>query len=133
MELKDSGSRTEFSTGAVRDAQEGKGRMDLLPMRTLIRLAQHFEDGSKKYGDDNWRRGIPLRRFADSGLRHFCKFLRGDRDEPHLIAALWNLSCLYETQALIEEGLLPASLNDLPNNPLTIQDNPLNIQPTASQ
>lgn len=31
-EIKDSGSRTEFSTGAVRDIQEDKGRCDLLPL-----------------------------------------------------------------------------------------------------
>lgn len=30
--IKDSGSRTEFSTGAVRDIQEGKGRCDLMPL-----------------------------------------------------------------------------------------------------
>lgn len=30
--IKDSGNRTEFSTGAVRDIQEGKGRCDLLPL-----------------------------------------------------------------------------------------------------
>ena len=130
MELKDSGTRSEFSTGAVRDCQEGKGRCDLLWMRTLLRVAQHFEDGARKYGDDNWRRGIPLRRFMDSGMRHLFKHLRGDRDEPHLIAAIWNFGCLYETQCMIEEGLLPAELNDLPNNPLAILDNPLGIQVT---
>lgn len=32
MEIKDSGERREFSTGAVRDIQEGKGRCDLLPL-----------------------------------------------------------------------------------------------------
>lgn len=30
--IKDSGNRTEFPTGAVRDIQEGKGRCDLLPL-----------------------------------------------------------------------------------------------------
>ena len=35
MKIKDSGARTEFKTGAVRDIQEGKGRMDLLPARAL--------------------------------------------------------------------------------------------------
>lgn len=29
--IKDSGSRTEFPSGAVRDMSAGKGRMDLLP------------------------------------------------------------------------------------------------------
>lgn len=119
-ELKDSGTRRKFETGAVRDCASGKGRMDLLPMRTLIRLAQHFEDGAVKYGDDNWRKGIPLRCFADSALRHLCKHMIGQRDEPHLVAAIWNLACMYETQAMIEEGLLPETLNNLPE-PLNIQ------------
>ena len=113
-ELKDSGTRRKFETGAVRDCASGKGRMDLLPIRTLIRLAQHFEDGAVKYGDDNWRKGIPLRCFADSAFRHLCKHMIGQRDEPHLVAAIWNLACMYETQAMIEEGLLPETLNNLP-------------------
>ena len=32
MEIKDSGERREFKTGAVRDIAEGKGRCDLLPL-----------------------------------------------------------------------------------------------------
>jgi hypothetical protein len=34
-ELKDSGERREFSTGAVRDMGEGKGRCDLLPLEVI--------------------------------------------------------------------------------------------------
>lgn len=33
--IKDSGARTEFVTGAVRDIQEGKGRCDLMPLDVL--------------------------------------------------------------------------------------------------
>ncbi|MBO5957520.1 MAG: hypothetical protein J6Q39_08195 [Bacteroidales bacterium] len=33
--IKDSGNRTEFETGAVRDIQEGKGRCDLLPIDAM--------------------------------------------------------------------------------------------------
>ena len=32
MDIKDSGSRREFKTGAVRDIQQGKGRCDLMPL-----------------------------------------------------------------------------------------------------
>ena len=67
----------------------------------------------------------------DSGLRHALKWLRGDRDEPHLAQACWNFLCLLDTQARIEEGLLPTTLNDLPCNPLTVKDNPLGIQATG--
>jgi hypothetical protein len=131
FELKDSGARTEFATGAVRDAQGGKGRMDLLPVRALIGVAKVFEAGAVKYDPDNWRKGIPLRRYMDSGLRHAMKYLRGDRDEDHLHQAIWNFMCLSETQSLIEEGLLPPELNDLPYNPLTISDNPLGLTANA--
>ena len=33
--IKDSGNRTEFETGAVRDMHEGKGRCDLLPLGVI--------------------------------------------------------------------------------------------------
>lgn len=35
-ELKDSGERQEFESGAVRDIQKGKGRFDLLPLSTIF-------------------------------------------------------------------------------------------------
>jgi hypothetical protein len=38
MEIKDSGQRTQFETGAVRDIQEGKGRCDLLPLDVVAIL-----------------------------------------------------------------------------------------------
>ncbi len=37
-ELKDSGNRREFDSGAVRDIAEGKGRLDLVPLRVIARL-----------------------------------------------------------------------------------------------
>lgn len=39
MELKDSGNRREFTTGAVRDINEGKGRCDLLPLGVISDIA----------------------------------------------------------------------------------------------
>ena len=96
--IADSGDRTEFQTGAVRDMHEGKGRFDLLPMCVLMRLARHYENGSKKYGDRNWEKGIPCHSFADSAMRHLVKYLDGYRDEDHLIAAIWNLCGLAWTE-----------------------------------
>lgn len=139
-ELKDSGARRQFDTGAVRDAAEGKGRCDLLPLDILIspkgtakpdhvllsidaymktgktqclhnaiedfcehtgwnyctmllEVSKQFEDGARKYGDNNWRRGIPLHCYIDSALRHYIKYCRGDTDEPHDRAVCWNLLC----------------------------------------
>ena len=98
VKIKDSGNRTEFSTGAVRDMHEGKGRCDLLPPLALLRLARHFESGAVKYGDRNWEKGIPCHSFIDSALRHLFKYMGGQTDEDHLAAALWNIMCLAETE-----------------------------------
>ena len=130
MQIKDSGTRSDFATGAVRDGQLGKGRMDLVPVRAIFEVAKIFEAGARKYAARNWEKGIPLSRYMDSGLRHAMKWLRGDRDEPHLAMACWNLLCCLDTQMRIEEGLLPSELNDLPHNPLMIQDNPFGIRAT---
>lgn len=110
----DSGNRQKFKTGAIRDIQEGKGRFDLIPYYAITRLAQHFENGSKKYGVDNWAKGIPLRRYLDSLLRHAFKFGKGDDSEDHLSALVWNAFCLLETQEMIKQGLLSKELDDLP-------------------
>ena len=132
--IKDSGDRTEFSTGAVRDMHEGKGRCDLMPLNVVARLflngtltsiayfqdsgavkhlydvlkfcnifenaetmllevAKHFEDGAKKYGESNWQKGIPVNCYIDSAVRHYLKFLRGDTDERHDRAFVWNILC----------------------------------------
>lgn len=96
--IADSGERTQFSTGAVRDMRDGKGRCDLLPMCVLLRLARHYEAGAKKYDDRNWEKGIPAHSFADSALRHIFKYLDGWTDEDHLIAAVWNLCGLAWTE-----------------------------------
>jgi len=127
--IKDSGDRREFGTGGHRDCAEGKGRMDLLPFRALMELSKVFEEGAKKYDDNNWRKGLPLSCYVDSMSRHLAKWMIGWRDEPHLEQAAWNIMCLIETKCMIEEGLLPADLNDLPYNVLEILDNPNKIPP----
>ena len=138
LNIKDSGTRREFSTGAVRDIQEGKGRCDLIPLDVvsdlfrgddpnipvilnyiscfqktgltefliwavksfinqfnafdmLLEISKHYENGAKKYGENNWQKGIPIKSYIDSAVRHYFKWLRGDNDEPHDRAFCWNL------------------------------------------
>lgn len=139
MEILDSGERREFSTGAVRDVADEKGRCDLLPLDVaadlvttetqdgsvlwaiskyiysgdadylvlalkkfgkqvgwdiptmLLEASIHYSDGARKYSERNWEKGIPLHCYIDSGVRHYLKFVRGDNDEPHDRAFVWNL------------------------------------------
>lgn len=135
--IRDSGSRTEFSTGAVRDmGGKEKGRCDLLPLgcvavlmndgvihslaafkdtgdalhlegaikifmearqwdisTMLLELSKHFAEGAEKYSEDNWMKGIPLKSYLNSAVRHYLKWLRGDKDEFHDRAFCWNVIC----------------------------------------
>lgn len=59
----------------------------------LLLLSIRFQEGASKYGDENWKQGIPVNVYIDSGIRHFLKYMRGDKDESHRIAFLWNIMC----------------------------------------
>jgi TPP-dependent pyruvate/acetoin dehydrogenase alpha subunit len=111
--LPDSGARSEFTTGAVRDASEGKGNPSLIPVDALRAVARRFEDGATKYGRDNWKQGIPLSRYVDSLYRHLWQFMEGDETEDHAGAIIWNAMCLTQTKKWVDEGKLPSELNDL--------------------
>lgn len=89
--ILDSGERTEYPNGFVRDMHAGKGRMDLLPWYAIIEVSKHSEAGAAKYGERNIDKGCPLHALLDSGLRHVAKYICGMRDEDHLVAACWNL------------------------------------------
>lgn len=110
--IKDSGKRQTFESGAVRDIEVGKGRFDLLPPQTLKRLAEHYERGAEKYGDNNYLKGIPISRYIDSLYRHINNYRVGDESEDHLIAAVWNLIGIIETEFLVEKKILPEGLNN---------------------
>lgn len=58
-----------------------------------LEVAKHFEEGAKKYGESNWQKGIPPKCYIDSAMRHYIKWRRGDKDERHDRAFVWNLMC----------------------------------------
>lgn len=80
-----------FETGAKRSIEEGKGRYDLLPWDAIHELARHCERGAKVYGERNCEKGIPMHNLLDSAIRHLSCYMRGMDDEPHLVAAAWNI------------------------------------------
>lgn len=109
--IKDSGERTEFETGAVRDMHEGKGDMASLPFAALLRLSKHYER-AKKYGRWNYTKGILVSSFMDSALRHIVKYLDGQVDEDHLCAAAWNLmGAMWTEEKRPELQDIPARMN----------------------
>lgn len=109
-ELKDSGTRREFATGALRDVAEGKGDMMSVPPNALLRFSVHLEEeGAKKYNRFNYLKGIPCTSFMDSALRHLAKYNAGMDDEDHLAAAVFNIMGMMEMEAILPE------MQDIPN------------------
>lgn len=111
--LKDSGKREDFSTGSVRDKQEGKGAFHLVPMFVTWLLGCVYEDGAIKYACRNWEKGQPLSQYLKSCMNHISKHMMGMRDEPHILQAIWNLYGYVFTAAMIKIGKRPAELNDM--------------------
>ena len=107
--ILDSGNRREFESGAVRDMDAGKGRMDLLMWNGIMELSKHCEGGAIKYGENNIDKGIEFSSLIDSGARHLAKYIAGQEDENHLVAACWNLMWALEC------SVTKPQLNDLYN------------------
>ena len=72
----------------------------------LLEVSYLFEDGCKKYGERNWEKGIPINSYLDSAGRHFLKWCRGDVDERHDRAVIWNLICALWTIKHKPEAIL---------------------------
>lgn len=114
--LGDSGHRTEFPSGALRDRPSGKGRYDQLQWMGLHRVALILEAANVKYGDArNYEKGMPIHEFIDSAVRHIAQYVNGETDEDHLAQATWNLLSALQTEEMIARGLLPGDLFDMPN------------------
>jgi hypothetical protein len=76
----------------------------------LLEVAIHYEEGCKKYGPNNWKKGIPVWCYVDSATRHYLKFFRADHDERHDRAFVWNvLCCIWEVD---HHNLSEVSKND---------------------
>ncbi len=103
-EIKDSGEREAFDGGMVRDTEADKVDYTNLiehfePMGT--RYAEHMTAGRIKYEDvlpgvPNWTM-TPItyeakERFRRSASRHFKQWMRGDSDEDHAAAVMFNIN-----------------------------------------
>ena len=103
--VKDSGQRTQFESGSLRDTAENKVDYETVFNGPLVdRLAAHLTKGALKYPDDpdgtpNWMRistQEELVRYRKSAIRHFRQWLRHEADEDHFAATVFNMNgCEY--------------------------------------
>lgn len=94
--VKDSGKRQEYPSGMVRDTSDDKIDYTLaLDGPMFERYAAHLTAGARKYEKRNWmkaRTSEEYERFRESALRHFLQWFRGDDDEDHAAAVLFNIN-----------------------------------------
>ena len=119
--MTDSGSRQSFGEGmAVRDTADGKPRPDLISPFLKERVGEWLRIGANKYAERNWERGMNFTRVIASLERHLMRYQQGMREEDHLAAIVCNAMFLIHYEQMIERGVLPATLNDMPDyQPIT--------------
>jgi hypothetical protein len=81
----------QFESGAVRDSNEGKSRPDLISPYFTNVLGLRLAEGSKKYAERNWEKGIPDSVFLESLERHLVAYKMGKTDERHTAAIAFNI------------------------------------------
>ncbi len=115
--IKDSGERSSFASGMVRDASVGKIDYTSIffgPM--LKRWADHLTKGRRKYPDPepgipNWTlaEGIEeLNHAKQSLLRHVVEYMNGRRDEDHAAAIYFNVNLIeyIEDKLALEDSIV---------------------------
>lgn len=99
--VKDSGERQQFDSGMMRDTSVGKTEWHRVFEGPLLeRWAEHLTKGAAKYpdipdGSANWTLAsgqAELARFRASAARHFAQWMRGDTDEDHAAAVVFNIN-----------------------------------------
>jgi hypothetical protein len=88
----------EFESGAIRDSQEGKeDYIETIPWLTLKRWAEYMTSKKSKYGQGNFKKGIPISSYEASMMRHITKYFINkyeggslENNEDHLAAIMFN-------------------------------------------
>jgi nucleoside 2-deoxyribosyltransferase len=114
-QMKDSGERQKFNTGAVRDTATGKPRPDLISPHANLREGAWLRLGAEKYKERNWEAGMGISRCIASLARHLESYKLGLRDEDHMAAIRCNAGFILHYEEEIKAGRLDAGLDDMPH------------------
>lgn len=76
-----------------------KPELHRIPAEALYALAEVFAFGAKKYGDDNWRKGIEPKRLYNAAMRHMLAWNEGeavdsDSGISHVAHAMCNMAMM---------------------------------------
>lgn len=114
-ELNDSGDRSVFGYGAMRDRGEKKGRFDLLPASAIARLAKHFQKGAEKY----------TRSTEFNNIYEVLEWLKLNVRDVEKIS---HIILETDVETVMKNGLEKTILNLLKDNEKTTENGQQNIQ-----
>lgn len=80
-----------------------KIRYELIPAGPLHLLACLYTFGSKKYADENWRKGLSFKRLFGALMRHAWAWMRGERIDAetglhHMASVAWCAFSIMELE-----------------------------------
>jgi len=93
------GSYVGFAEGVLQETHElsgtkhdnGKSRVDLIEPCFMLGMGHVLQFGAEKYGEDNWRSGIKVRRNIGAAMRHILSYLHGqDKDGESGLSHLFH-------------------------------------------
>jgi hypothetical protein len=98
---------TQFETGAIRDSQEGKEQYtETISWTAFKRYAEYMTGKREKYGQGNFKKGIPIESYENSLVRHLVKYMVNkeggslEPEEDHLAAIVFNAFGIMHEQDL---------------------------------
>lgn len=107
-QVKDSGERSEYESGMLREPDYDKPRFDLMVAegvpydeQIITRFALLLGKGAAKYADRNWEQANSkeeVDRMKASAFRHFMQWYCGEDDEDHAAAVLFNIMAAEMTE-----------------------------------
>jgi len=105
---------TKFSTGAIRGPSEGKeDYIETISWTAFKRYAQYMTGKKKKYGQGNFKKGIPIESYEKGLVRHLQKYLANkyeggncEKEEKHIEAIIFNCFGILHETSLLEDGII---------------------------
>ena len=103
-------NKRRFKSGAIRDSEEGKeDYIETISWIALRRYAQYMTSKKSKYGEGNFKKGIPTESYERSLVRHLQKYLANkyegqdtEKEEGHIEAIIFNaMGILHEEETTI--------------------------------